>query len=110
MLVRMWRKRNTAPLMMGLQAGTNTLEISLAVPQKLDIVLPQDTSIPPLSIYSKYAPIYNKGTCSTMFTAAEFITARSWKNPDVLRQRNEYTKYGKCTQWSTTQLLKAMTS
>jgi hypothetical protein len=34
MLVRMWRKRNTAPLLVGLQAGTTTLEISLAVLQK----------------------------------------------------------------------------
>ena len=35
MLVRMWRKRNTPPLLVGLQAGTTTLEISLAVPQKI---------------------------------------------------------------------------
>jgi hypothetical protein len=32
MLVRMWRKRNTPSLLVGLQAGTTTLEISLAVP------------------------------------------------------------------------------
>jgi hypothetical protein len=30
------RKRNTPPLLVGLQAGTNTLEISLAVPQKTE--------------------------------------------------------------------------
>jgi hypothetical protein len=35
MLVRMWRKRNTPPLLVGLQAYTTTLEISLAVPQKI---------------------------------------------------------------------------
>ena len=35
MLVRMWRKRNTPPLLVGLQACTTTLEISLAVPQKI---------------------------------------------------------------------------
>jgi hypothetical protein len=34
MLARMWRKRNTPPLLVGLQAGTTTLEISLVVPQK----------------------------------------------------------------------------
>ena len=33
-LVRMWRKRNTPPLLVGLHAGTTTLEISLVVPQK----------------------------------------------------------------------------
>jgi hypothetical protein len=34
MLERMWRKRNTPPLLVGLQAGITPLEISLAVPQK----------------------------------------------------------------------------
>jgi hypothetical protein len=31
----MWRKRNTPPLLVGLQACTTTLEISLAVSQKI---------------------------------------------------------------------------
>jgi hypothetical protein len=31
----MWRKRNTPPLLVELQAGKTTLEISLAVPQKI---------------------------------------------------------------------------
>jgi hypothetical protein len=35
MLARMWRERNTPPLLMGLQAGKTTLEISLEVPQKI---------------------------------------------------------------------------
>jgi ABC-type uncharacterized transport system YnjBCD permease subunit len=35
MLARMWRKRNTPPLLVGLQACTTILEISLAVPQKI---------------------------------------------------------------------------
>jgi hypothetical protein len=35
MLARMWRKRNTPPLLVGLQAYTTTLEISLAVPPKI---------------------------------------------------------------------------
>jgi hypothetical protein len=35
MLERMWKKRNTPPLLVGLQAGTTTLEISLAFPQKI---------------------------------------------------------------------------
>jgi hypothetical protein len=32
---RIWRKRNTPPLLVGLQACITTLEISLAVPQKI---------------------------------------------------------------------------
>jgi hypothetical protein len=80
MLARMWRKRNTPPLLVGLQACTTTLEVSLAVPQK-DIVLPVDPAIPLLGIYPEDVPIGNKDTCSTMFIAALFIIARSWKEP-----------------------------
>jgi hypothetical protein len=35
MLVRMWRTRNTVLLLVGLQAGTTILEISLVAPQKI---------------------------------------------------------------------------
>jgi hypothetical protein len=34
MLVRMLRKTNIPPLLVGLQVGTTTLEISLVLPQK----------------------------------------------------------------------------
>jgi hypothetical protein len=45
----------------------------------LDIVLPEDPATPLLGIYPEYAPTCNKGTCSTMFVAALFIIAGSWK-------------------------------
>jgi hypothetical protein len=35
MLARMWRNRNTNPLLVGLKAGTTTLEVSLVVPQEI---------------------------------------------------------------------------
>jgi hypothetical protein len=47
----------------------------------LDIVLLEDPAIPLLGIYSAEAPTCNKYTCSTMFIAALFIIARSWKEP-----------------------------
>jgi hypothetical protein len=47
----------------------------------LDIVLPEDPAIPLLGIYSEYVSTCNKDTCSTMFIAALFITARSWEEP-----------------------------
>jgi hypothetical protein len=75
-IARMWRKRNTPPLLVGLQAGTTTLEISLAVPQKIG-----HSSTGRSSIYPKNAPTYNKDTCSTMFIATLFIITRSWKEP-----------------------------
>jgi hypothetical protein len=48
---------------------------------KLDIVLPEDPAIPLLGIYPEDVPTGNKNTCSTMFIAALFIIARSWKEP-----------------------------
>ena len=81
MLARMWRKKNTPPLLVGLQTCTTTLEISLAVPQKINIVLPKDPAIPLLGIYPEDVPASKKHTCSTMFIAALFLIARSWKEP-----------------------------
>jgi hypothetical protein len=49
--------------------------------RKLDVVLQEDPIIPLLAIYPEDAPTCNKDTCSTMFIAALFIIARSWKEP-----------------------------
>jgi hypothetical protein len=57
-------------------------------------------AIPLKGIYPEDAPTCNKSTCSTMFIAALFIIARSWKDPDVPQQRNGYRKCGTFTQWS----------
>ena len=48
--------------------------------RKLDIVIPEDPEIPLLGIYPD-VPTGKKDTCSTMFIAALFIIARSWKEP-----------------------------
>jgi hypothetical protein len=75
--------------------------------RKLDIVLTEDPAIPLLGISAEDVLTCNKDTCSTMFIAALFIIARSWKkNSDVPQQRNGYRKCGRFTQWSTTQQLK----
>jgi hypothetical protein len=49
--------------------------------RKLDIVLLLDPAIPHLGIYPEDVPTGNKDTCSTMYIAALFIIARSWKEP-----------------------------
>jgi hypothetical protein len=49
--------------------------------RKLDIVLPEDPAIPLLGIYPEDFPTSKKDTCSTMFIAAVFVIARSWKEP-----------------------------
>ena len=85
MLARMLKKWNTPPLLVGLQASTTTLEISLVVPQKIGHrnTLGPNYTIPVifLGIYSEDVPTCNKDTCSTMFIAILFIIARSWKEP-----------------------------
>jgi hypothetical protein len=50
----------------------------------LQIDLPEDPAIPLLGIYPKDAPPCHRGTCSTMFIAASFVIARSWKQPRCL--------------------------
>ena len=47
----------------------------------MDIILLEDPAIPLLSIYPEDVTTCNKDTCSTMFIAALFIIARSWKEP-----------------------------
>jgi hypothetical protein len=76
MLARMWKKRNTPPLLV--QPLCKSVWWFL---RKLDIVLPEDPAIPLLGIYTEDSPACNKDTCSTMFIEALFIIARSWKEP-----------------------------
>jgi hypothetical protein len=45
----------------------------------VDIELLEDPTIPLLGIYPEDVPTSKKDTCSTMFIAAVFIIARSWK-------------------------------
>ena len=48
--------------------------------QKLKIELPYDAAIPLLGIYPEKS-IIQKGSCTTMFIAALFTIARTWKQP-----------------------------
>jgi hypothetical protein len=83
MLEKMWRERNTLPLLVRLQAGTSKplWKSTQRLLIKLEIVVPEDPAILHLAIYPKDVPTYNKDACSTMFIAALFIIARIWKQP-----------------------------
>ena len=48
--------------------------------KKLQIELPYDPAIPLLSMYSEKT-IIQKDTCTTVFIAALFTIARTWKQP-----------------------------
>jgi hypothetical protein len=76
MLARMWRKRNTFPLLVGWQAVQPLWKSVWWFLRKLDIVLPEDPAILLLGIFSKYASTHNKDTCSIMFLTALFIIPR----------------------------------
>jgi hypothetical protein len=78
--------------------------------RKLDILLPEDPSIPLLGLYPNDASTCNKDTCSTIFIVALFLIARSWTKPDVPQQTNGYRQCGTFTHWSTTQPLTTMAS
>jgi hypothetical protein len=71
--------------------------------RNLDIVLPEDPSIPLLGIYPEDVPTCNKDTCSTMFIVALFIITRSWEEPRYPSLEEWIQKCGTFTQWSTTQ-------
>jgi hypothetical protein len=106
MLARMWRKRNTSPLLVELQTCTVTLEINLeGFFRKLEIDLPEDPGIPLLGIYPKHASPGHRGMCSTTFIAALCVMSL-----DVPQQKNGYRKCGSFTHWNTTQLLRTRTS
>jgi hypothetical protein len=60
MLVRLWRKRNTPPLLVGLQAGTTTLQVSMVVPQKIGHSTTGRSSNTSPGIYPEDVPTCNK--------------------------------------------------
>jgi hypothetical protein len=97
MLARMWKKRNTPPWWDCKLVQTLWKSVFLLL-RKLDIVLPEDPAIPLLGKYPDDASTCNKDTCSTMFIAALFIIARSWKESRCPQQRIGYKK-----MWSITQ-------
>jgi hypothetical protein len=76
MLVRMWRKRDTPRLLVGLQGGTTLWKSVWWFLRKLHIVLLEDPAIPLLGIYPEAVPTGNRDTCSTIFLASLFIIAR----------------------------------
>jgi hypothetical protein len=60
--------------------------------------------------YPKDALPCHRGTCSTMFIAALFVIARSWKQARCPTTAEWIQKSGSFTQWNTTQLLRMRTS
>jgi hypothetical protein len=75
-------KKNSGPLLMGMQGGTTTLEKFWRLLKNLNINLPYDPVIPLLGIYPKECNIgYSRGTCTPRFIVALFTIAKLWKQP-----------------------------
>jgi hypothetical protein len=72
---------------MELQVCITALEISLVVLRKLDIVLAEDPAIPLLGIYPEDVPTGIRTHAPTMFIAALFLVARSWKRTQMFLNR-----------------------
>ena len=74
---KVWRKRNTPPLLGRLQTCITTLEINLSVSQKTINSLPEepDCYTIPQHRHKDGLP-YPKDMCATMFIAALFIICR----------------------------------
>ena len=69
------------PLLVGLQACTTTLEISLEVYQEIGHDTTGGSRNNSPGLYPEEVSTGEKDTCSTMFIVALFIIARSWKEP-----------------------------
>uniref|UniRef100_A0A9L0TB92 Uncharacterized protein n=1 Tax=Equus caballus TaxID=9796 RepID=A0A9L0TB92_HORSE len=74
----MWRKGNPHTLLMGMQTGAASLQIS----QKIKNEMPYNPAIPLLGIYPKnLKSTIQRDSCTPMFIAALFTIAKTWKQP-----------------------------
>ena len=80
MLERIWRKRNPSTLVGMLNWYSHYAELYGVSLKKLETELPYDPAIPLLDIYTEKILI-QKDTCNPVFTAALFITVKTWKQP-----------------------------
>ena len=69
--------------------------------KKLKIQLPYDPAILLLGIYpEKTKTLIRKDTCTSMFTAALFTIAKTWKQASDHQEMNGLRRCGIYTQWT----------
>jgi hypothetical protein len=81
MLVRMWRKRNTPPLLLGFQTSTTTLEINLKFPQRIRNKFTWRPSYNTLGNIPKRCPTIPQGHVFHYIHSCHMVTGSSWKQP-----------------------------
>ena len=80
-MARMWRKRTILHCWWDCNLVQPLWKSVWQFLRKLGMMLAANPVIPLLGIYPEASLACNKDTCSTMFIAALFIIARSWKEP-----------------------------
>jgi hypothetical protein len=95
MVVRMWRKRNTPPLLVGLQVKPLWKSVWQFL-RKLDILLQEDPAIPLLGIYPVDVPTGNTDTCSTMFLSSLIYSSQKLKRTQMSLNRRMDTENVVC--------------
>ena len=79
----MWRKRSPSPLLVGMLIHTATMENCMEVPLKTKNRTTIWSSNPTPGHISRKQTLIQKYTCTPMFIAALFTTAKTWKQPKV---------------------------
>ena len=80
MLERVWRKGNPLTLLVGSKLVQPLWRTVWRFLKKLEVELPYNPEIPLLGIHIKET-IIERGMCTSMFIAALFTIARTWKQP-----------------------------
>ena len=82
MLARMWRKRISFALLVGMQLVQPLWKKVWRFLKKLKIELPYDPATALLGIYPRDTGVlFQRDTCTPMFTAALSTIAKVWKEP-----------------------------
>ena len=89
----MWWKGNIRALLVGMKAGTATMENNMEVLQKIKNRTSKCPAITLLGIFPKKTKtLICKAICSPMFTAVLLTIGKIWKQPKCL-STNEWIKY-----------------
>ncbi|KAL6087943.1 hypothetical protein STEG23_005405 [Scotinomys teguina] len=81
MLERMWSKRNTSPLLVGMQIGTTTMESSMANSQKIGNHSSSRPSHTTPGHITKECPVIPQGHMLNYVHSSIICNTRTWKQP-----------------------------
>ena len=103
-MARLWREGNPSALLVGMQTGAAPVKTIWNFLRKLKMELPFDLAIPLLGLYPKNpeTPV-QKNLCTPIFIAAQFIIAKSWKQPECPSVNSGSKNCGTFTQWNSMQ-------